>query len=62
MIELGIALLVGILLGAGGAVGIQQATKPKEPIVVEVGGDKVAQGQVEVQKQLTDLDLVKEIC
>ena len=58
MVELGIAVLVGIIIGAGGAVGVQQATKKPEPVVVAVGGDEVAKGQVEVQKQLIDLDLL----
>ena len=31
MIELGIAVLIGILVGAGGAVGMQKATKKAEP-------------------------------
>lgn len=62
MIELGIAVLIGIIIGAGGAVGVQQATKKPEPVVVAVGGDEVAKGQTEVQKQLTNLDLVADIC
>ena len=39
-----------------------EARFAKEPTIVKVGGDQVAKAQVEVQKQLTDLDLVKEIC
>ena len=62
MIELGIAVIVGIVIGVGGALGIQQASKPKEPTVVQVGGDEVAKGQVEVQKQLIDLDLLVVPC
>lgn len=62
MIELGIAVLVGIIIGAGGAVGVQQATKKAEPVVVAVGGDEVARGQVEVQKELIDLDLLVVPC
>ena len=61
MIELVIAGVVGLVLGAGGLVVIQNTTKKNEPVVVAVGGDEVAKGQTEVQKQLTDLDLVKEI-
>ena len=62
MIELGIAVLVGILVGVGGTVGVQKATKKTEPVVVAVGGDEVARGQVEVQKQLIDLDLLVVPC
>jgi len=62
MIEIVIAGIVGLLIGAGGVVGIQSATKKDEPVIVAVGGDEVAKGQVDVQKQLTDLDLVKDIC
>ena len=62
MIELGIAVIVGIVIGVGGALGIQQASKPKEPTIVQVGGDEVAKGQVEVQKQLIDLDLLVVPC
>ena len=43
-------MLIGILVGAGGAVGMQKATKKAEPVVVAVGGDEVAKGQVEIQK------------
>lgn len=62
MIEVIIAAVVGIALGIGGTVGIQAASKSNEPVIVAVGGDEVAKGQTEVQKQLTDLDLVKDIC
>ena len=62
MIELGIAVLVGILVGVGGTVGVQKATKKAEPVVVAVGGDEVARGQVEVQKELIDLDLLVVPC
>jgi len=62
MIELLIAGVVGVLLGAGGAVGFHVVTKDKGPQIIEVGGDKVAQAQVEVQKQLTDLDLLTAPC
>ena len=60
-----IAAVVGLVVGIGGTVGIQQATKPKEdpkPLVVAVGGDEVARGQTEVQKELIDLDLLVEPC
>lgn len=62
MIEIIIAAVVGIALGVGGTFGIQAASKSNEPVIVAVGGDEVAKGQTEVQKQLTDLDLVKDIC
>ena len=60
-----IAAVVGLVVGIGGTIGIQQAAKPppkQEPVVVAVGGDEVAQGQVEVQKELVDLDLLVEPC
>ena len=62
MIELVIAGVVGLVLGAGGLFAIQKTTAKNEPVVVAVGGDEVAKGQTEVQKQLTKLDLVKDIC
>ena len=65
MTSLIIAAVVGLVLGIGGTIGIQQATKPKEeakPLVVAVGGDEVAKGQTEVQKELVDLDLLVEPC
>ena len=65
MTSLIIAAVVGLVVGIGGTIGVQQATKPKEepkPLVVAVGGDEVAQGQVEVQKELLDLDLLVEPC
>lgn len=65
MTSLIIAAVVGVVVGIGGTIGVQQATKPKEepkPLIVAVGGDEVAQGQVEVQKELIDLDLLVEPC
>lgn len=62
MIELAIAVFVGMVIGVGGTVGVQQATKKAEPVVVAVGGDEVAKGQVEVQKELIDLDLLVVPC
>lgn len=65
MTSLVIAAVVGLVVGIGGTIGIQQATKPKEdpkPLVVAVGGDEVARGQTEVQKELIDLDLLVEPC
>ena len=62
MIEIVIAGVVGLLLGVGGVVVVQNTTKKNDPVVVAVGGDEVAKGQTEVQKQLTKLDLVKDIC
>ena len=59
------SLIIAAVVGLGGTIGIQQVTKPKEepkPLVVAVGGDEVAQGQVEVQKELIDLDLLVEPC
>ena len=60
-----IAAVIGLVVGIGGTVGIQHATKPKgdpKPLVVAVGGDEVAKGQTEVQKELIDLDLLVEPC
>ena len=65
MTSLIIAAVVGLVVGIGGTIGIQQVTKPKEepkPLVVAVGGDEVAKGQTEVQKELIDLDLLVEPC
>ncbi len=65
MTSLIIAAVVGLAVGVGGTIGIQQATKPKDdpkPLVVKVGGDEVAKGQTEVQKKLIDLDLLVEPC
>lgn len=65
MTSLIIAAVVGLVVGIGGTIGVQQATKPKEepkPLVVAVGGDEVAKGQTEVQKELIDLDLLVEPC
>ena len=65
MTSLIIAAVVGLVVGIGGTIGIQQVTTPIEapkPLVVAVGGDEVAQGQVEVQKELIDLDLLVEPC
>ena len=41
MTSLIIAAVIGLAVGVGGTIGIQQATKPKEepkPLVVAVGG------------------------
>ena len=65
MTSLIIAAVIGLVVGVGGTIGIQQATKPKEepkPLIVAVGGDEVAKGQTEVQKELIDLDLLVEPC
>ena len=65
MTSLIIAAVVGVVVGIGGTIGVQQATKPKEepkPLVLAVGGDEVAKGQTEVQKELIDLDLLVEPC
>ena len=65
MTSLIIAAVIGLAVGIGGTIGIQQATKPppiQEPVVIAVGGDEVAKGQTEVQKALLDLDLLVEPC
>jgi len=56
--EIGIALLVGLLVGVGSTVIGTQLDK-KEPVVIE---DKTSQVQQEVIKQLTDLDIVEKLC
>ncbi len=61
MIEIIIAAVIGLGIGIGGTL-FAKRDKKEEPVIVAVGGDEVARGQVDVQKQLTDLDLVKEIC
>ena len=61
MIELLIAAAIGLGVGIGGTLFAKRDKKP-DPVVVAVGGDEVAKGQVDVQKQLTNLDLVKEVC
>lgn len=47
-------ILGGLIVGAGGALLITGDKKPTE--------DKTAQAQQEVIKQLTDLDVIKELC
>jgi len=56
--EIGIALLVGLLVGVGSTV-IGTKLDKKEPVVIE---DKTSQVQQEVIKQLTDLDIVEKLC
>ena len=52
--ELGIALLIGAIVGAG---SFFLGTKSKDK-----DNDNTAQTQQEVIKQLTDLDIVKDLC
>ncbi len=61
MIEIIIAAVVGIAVGVGGTLVTQEATK-EQPQIIAVGGDEVAKAQVEVQKELIDLDLLVEPC
>ena len=56
MTELILVGIIGLLMGAGATFGIIAGTQPK------AGGDEVASAQIEVQKQLTDTDLLKEPC
>ena len=56
--EIGIALLVGLLVGVGSTV-IGTKLDKEEPVVIE---DKTSQVQQEVIKQLTDLDIVEKLC
>jgi hypothetical protein len=54
MVEIILAGLIGVLLGVGGA----KALENKKPTIE----DTTATKQQEVIKQLTDLDVIKEIC
>ena len=63
--------LIGALIGVGGtSVTIVSINKNKQDnnstqqIITEIGKlkDEVSKGQIDVQKNLTDLDLVKESC
>lgn len=56
--EIGITLLIGLCLGVGSTIIGTKITN-KTPIVIE---DKTSQTQQEIIKQLTDLDIIKEIC
>jgi len=53
MVEIILAGLVGILIGIGGTKALNRPPQTE---------DKTSQGQQEVIKQLTDLDVVKELC
>jgi hypothetical protein len=61
MVEIIVAAIIGIAVGIGGTVVVQNANK-NDVQVVAVGGDQVAKEQVEVQKKLIDLDLLVEPC
>lgn len=54
MVEIILAGLIGVLLGVGGA----KALEKRQPTIE----DTTATQQQEVIKQLTDLDVIKEIC
>ena len=53
MVEIILAGLVGVLIGIGGTKVLDRPPQTE---------DKTSQGQQEVIKQLTDLDVVKELC
>ena len=55
MIELGLAGLIGLLVGVAGTLFVNQPPKTQPT-------EKIAQVQQEVIQQLTDLDVIKEIC
>tara|TARA_R100000655_G_scaffold17913_3_gene37865 strand:- start:933 stop:1340 length:408 start_codon:yes stop_codon:yes gene_type:complete len=59
MIELGVAALLGAIIGGLATFGVIESSKQPAPIVVS---DQVAKSQVDVQKQLTDLDIIDPIC
>ena len=54
MVEIILAGLIGVILGVGGA----KALENKKPAIE----DTTATKQQEVIKQLTDIDVIKEIC
>ena len=56
--EIGIALLIGLIVGVGSTV-IGTKLEKSKPIVIE---DKTSQVQQEVIKQLTDLDIIEKLC
>ncbi len=49
MIEIIIAAVIGLGIGIGGTL-FAKRDKKEEPVIVAVGGDEVARGQVDVQK------------
>jgi len=55
--EIVITAIISLLVGIGGTIGIQQALEP--PVVLE---DKTSQTQQEVIKQLTDQDIIENLC
>tara|TARA_Y100000114_G_C11758282_1_gene328109 strand:- start:2327 stop:2710 length:384 start_codon:yes stop_codon:yes gene_type:complete len=55
--EIAITAIISLLIGIGGTLVAQQAGKA--PIVVE---DKTSQVQQEVIKQLTDQDIIENLC
>ena len=55
MLELILAGLIGLGIGIGGTIGVQQATKQKEEAPRQ---DLTAEKQQDVVKQLTNLDLI----
>ena len=52
-----ISLVVGLVVGGGGGALTVHLINKKKP-----RKDEVAIGQIQVQKQLTDIDLIKPIC
>ncbi|MEE3020467.1 MAG: hypothetical protein VX313_04390 [Bacteroidota bacterium] len=61
MIDMIIVGVVCFVVGIGGTLGVQHATKPK-PELGKIEPPKTAEKQQEVILQLTDLDIIKPIC
>lgn len=57
MTEIILAGLIGAIVGVGATIGISNMNKPPTPV-----SDETSKEQQEVIKQLTNLDIVKEIC
>jgi hypothetical protein len=63
-----ISVLTGSLLTLGSVYGIEKRNQKQDSSTAQIIEnidklkDKVAEGQIDVQKNLTDLDLVKEAC
>lgn len=56
VMEIILALLGGVLLGGGAVFGLTHKPKPKPDT------EEIAKGQIDVQKQLTNLDITKPLC
>ena len=61
-----VLVLIGVVVGAGGGSAITyQAVKPPQqqiPPVVVVPDNNIKEEEIEVQKQLTKLDIIEPLC